>query len=175
MHEIAIVDLCRLRTGCAALVWVRWANRGVEQALGRPLVHRGNGGTSIDAEALTLVALAEQLELGMRSLGEDGPRYVVLDASARDVHIEVQRVEHESRVHLDIETDDQAAEVARLETATAEDAAQRAQTDAFRAVVYVENLFDAKYFANAYEKAFYSGVQVEPSYRSFGVSVGYKF
>ncbi|MBY8821434.1 TonB-dependent receptor [Sphingomonas colocasiae] len=49
------------------------------------------------------------------------------------------------------------------------------ETDAFRAVVYVENLFDAKYFANAYEKAFYSGVQVEPSYRSFGVSVGYKF
>ena len=53
--------------------------------------------------------------LGMRSLGEDGPLYVVLDASARDMHIEVQRVSHESRVHLDIETDDQAAEVARLE------------------------------------------------------------
>ena len=53
--------------------------------------------------------------LGMRSLGEDGPNYVVLDASARDLHIEVQRVSHESRLHLDIETDDQAAEVARLE------------------------------------------------------------
>lgn len=44
-----------------------------------------------------------------------------------------------------------------------------------RAVVYVENLFDEDYYANAYEKAFYSGVQVEPSYRTFGVSVGYKF
>jgi hypothetical protein len=31
------------------------------------------------------------------------------------LHIEVQRVSHESRVHLDIETDDIEAEVARLE------------------------------------------------------------
>lgn len=44
-----------------------------------------------------------------------------------------------------------------------------------RAVAYVQNLFDAHYYANAYEKAFYSGVQVEPSYRSFGVTLGYKF
>lgn len=32
-----------------------------------------------------------------------------------EVHIEVQRVPHESRVHLDIETDDLEAEVRRLE------------------------------------------------------------
>lgn len=44
-----------------------------------------------------------------------------------------------------------------------------------RAVVYVENLFDADYYANAYEKAFYSGVQVEPSFREFGASVSFKF
>jgi iron complex outermembrane receptor protein len=44
-----------------------------------------------------------------------------------------------------------------------------------RAVAYVQNLFDAHYYANAYEKAFYSGVQVEPSYRSFGVTLDYKF
>lgn len=49
------------------------------------------------------------------------------------------------------------------------------EDDRVRAVVFVENLFDADYYANAYEKAFYSGVQVEPSYRVFGVSVGYKF
>ncbi len=49
------------------------------------------------------------------------------------------------------------------------------ETDTIRAVVYVENLFDAKYFANAYEKAFYSGVQVEPSYRVIGGSIGFKF
>lgn len=53
--------------------------------------------------------------LGMRSAGDDGHGYAELDASARDIRIEVQRVKHESRLHLDIETDDQAAEVARLE------------------------------------------------------------
>ena len=49
------------------------------------------------------------------------------------------------------------------------------ENDRLRATVFVENLFKADYFANAYEKAFYSGVQVEPSYRVFGASVGYKF
>jgi iron complex outermembrane receptor protein len=49
------------------------------------------------------------------------------------------------------------------------------ETEKFRAVVFVENLFKEKYYANAYEKAFYSGVQVEPSFRQFGVNVGYKF
>lgn len=45
----------------------------------------------------------------------------------------------------------------------------------FRATVFVENLFNAKYYANTYEKAFYSGVAVEPSYRNFGATFGYKF
>lgn len=49
------------------------------------------------------------------------------------------------------------------------------ENEKFRAVAFVENLFKAHYYANAYEKAFYSGVQVEPSFRTFGVSVGYKF
>lgn len=40
-------------------------------------------------------------------------RYVTL--ASPDLHIEVQRVEHESRVHLDIESDDIEAEVRRLE------------------------------------------------------------
>jgi len=53
--------------------------------------------------------------LGMRARGDDGHGYAELDASARDMHVEVQRVSHPSRVHLDIETDDQAAEVTRLE------------------------------------------------------------
>ena len=53
--------------------------------------------------------------LGMKTAGDDGPGYAELDAGVRDLHIEVQNVKHESRVHLDIETDDQAAEVARLE------------------------------------------------------------
>ena len=53
--------------------------------------------------------------LGMKSLGADEALYVGLDAGARDLNIEVQRVAHESRVHLDIEADDVEAEAARLE------------------------------------------------------------
>lgn len=41
--------------------------------------------------------------------------------------------------------------------------------------VYAENLFDENYYSGAYEKAFYSGVQVEPSVRSFGVDFRYRF
>src|SRR5262249_7468922 len=38
-----------------------------------------------------------------------------LETAHAQPHIQVQRVRHESRVHLDIESDDVAAEVARLE------------------------------------------------------------
>lgn len=41
--------------------------------------------------------------------------YKLLETPGDEVHIEVQQVEHESRVHLDIETDNIEAEVARLE------------------------------------------------------------
>jgi predicted enzyme related to lactoylglutathione lyase len=41
-------------------------------------------------------------------------KYAVLGNTPADLHIEVQSVQHESRVHLDIETDDIEAEVARL-------------------------------------------------------------
>ncbi len=44
-----------------------------------------------------------------------------------------------------------------------------------RVIAYVQNLFKAHYYANVYEKAFYSGVQVEPSYREFGGTVTYRF
>jgi hypothetical protein len=53
--------------------------------------------------------------LGMRDLGEEGEVYKRLDATARDLVIEVQAVAHTSRVHLDVETDDIQAEVSRLE------------------------------------------------------------
>ncbi len=36
---------------------------------------------------------------------------------------------------------------------------------------FVENLLDKKYYTNAYEKAFVTGMFVEPSYRSFGIRV----
>jgi hypothetical protein len=41
--------------------------------------------------------------------------YRTLTAQPDEVDVQIQRVEHESRVHLDIETDDIPAEVARLE------------------------------------------------------------
>ena len=41
--------------------------------------------------------------------------YRMLETPPGELSVQVQRVEHESRVHLDIETDDIAAEVARLE------------------------------------------------------------
>ena len=41
--------------------------------------------------------------------------YVELETRPGDLHIEVQQVDHPSRVHLDIETDDIEAEVRRLE------------------------------------------------------------
>ena len=44
----------------------------IERSLGRVLVHRGNDGTRLDPDALRLVALAEQLELGLASLVRDG-------------------------------------------------------------------------------------------------------
>jgi DNA-binding transcriptional LysR family regulator len=40
----------------------------LEQALGRLLVHRGNAGATIDTEALGLIALGEQMEMGLEAL-----------------------------------------------------------------------------------------------------------
>lgn len=45
---------------------------------------------------------------------EEADRYVRLVDPDGRLHIEVQKVEHPSRVHLDIETDDIEAEVRRL-------------------------------------------------------------
>jgi hypothetical protein len=46
---------------------------------------------------------------------EGDDRYRTLQADAREALLMVQRVDHESRIHLDIESDDIEAEVARLE------------------------------------------------------------
>ncbi|QNK00708.1 VOC family protein [Dyella telluris] len=46
--------------------------------------------------------------------GTRGP-YRMLETPEGEPIVQIQRVEHESRVHLDIETDDIPAEVARLE------------------------------------------------------------
>lgn len=51
-----------------------------------------------------------------RPLSEPGEeKYRRLDTGPGGLHIEVQSVDHPSRVHLDIETDDIEAEVQRLE------------------------------------------------------------
>lgn len=56
------------------------------------------------------------LGMAVRALpGEEGEKYVRLVDPAERLHVEVQKVTHESRVHLDIETDDIEAEVARLQ------------------------------------------------------------
>ncbi len=41
----------------------------LERGVGRVLVHRGNDGTRLDPDALRLVALAEELEVGLAALG----------------------------------------------------------------------------------------------------------
>jgi predicted enzyme related to lactoylglutathione lyase len=56
--------------------------------------------------------------LGYRPHRVEAPEeagYVRLDTGAEHLHVEVQKVDHPSRVHLDIETDDIDAEVRRLE------------------------------------------------------------
>ena len=58
---------------------------------------------------------SKALGLDIADPDEDGlDRYAVLEKLRGDLHVEVQKVEHESRVHLDIESDDIEAEVARL-------------------------------------------------------------
>jgi predicted enzyme related to lactoylglutathione lyase len=53
-------------------------------------------------------------KVDMAHPGTRGP-YRMLETPPDEPIVQLQRVEHESRVHLDIETDDIPAEVARLE------------------------------------------------------------
>jgi predicted enzyme related to lactoylglutathione lyase len=85
-------------------------------------MHRSQlGGFIIDCQTDDLDAAAEfwSAALGLETKHFDNPaeaNYVGLDPRPEDLHIEVQKVDHPSRVHLDIETDDIEAEVKRLET-----------------------------------------------------------
>ncbi len=81
-------------------------------------MHRSRlAGFIIDCKTDDLDAAARfwSSALGMPDHGREGDTYDRLDASARDLAIEVQRVDHDSRLHLDIETDNLDAEVTRLE------------------------------------------------------------
>jgi len=70
-----------------------------------------------DTDDLPAAAAFWSAALGMRTqrLGAGEEKYVGLKGVTHGLHIEVQQVEHASRVHLDIEADDVDAEVARLE------------------------------------------------------------
>lgn len=67
----------------------------------------------IDAAA-TFWSGALGLQVGDKQVEGDASYVEFLDG-ASGLHIEVQKVQHPSRVHLDIETDELDAEVARLE------------------------------------------------------------
>lgn len=74
-------------------------------------------GFILDCQTDDLDAAAEfwSAALGYeRSDDEDG-KYVPLRTPKGDAYLEVQKVDHPSRVHLDIESDDVEAEVKRLE------------------------------------------------------------
>ena len=78
-------------------------------------------GFIIDCETSDLNAAAEfwSRALGMEAValpGAEGEKYVRLQDPHQALHVEVQKVDHPSRVHLDIETDDIEAEVKRLES-----------------------------------------------------------
>ena len=51
-----------------------------------------------------------------RHAGDDTAEYQNFGNTPGDLYIEVQKVDHPSRVHIDIETDDIEAEVKRLES-----------------------------------------------------------
>jgi predicted enzyme related to lactoylglutathione lyase len=84
-------------------------------------MHRSRlAGFIIDCQVDDLESAAEfwSRALGYRSKASQDPDdadYVLLDTAPDQPHVEVQRVSHPSRVHLDIEADDLEAEVERLE------------------------------------------------------------
>lgn len=84
-------------------------------------MHRSKlAGFIIDCDTDDLDAAADfwSAALGYPRKRNDDPAdaaYERLDTGPGGLHIEVQKVSHPSRVHLDIEADDIEAEVARLE------------------------------------------------------------
>jgi predicted enzyme related to lactoylglutathione lyase len=93
-------------------------------------MHRSKlGGFIIDCHGRDLPGAAAfwsgALGMPTRQLaGAEGDSYVRLVDSQHGLHVEVQQVDHPSRVHLDIEADDIEAEVRRLEALGARRIAQ---------------------------------------------------
>ena len=88
-------------------------------------MHRSQlGGFIIDCQTGDLPSAGEvwSYALGLptrASAQADDRGYVILGTKPNQPYIEVQRVDHPSRVHLDIETDNIEAEVTRLEKLSA--------------------------------------------------------
>jgi len=84
-------------------------------------VHRSRiNGILIDCNVEDIEAAARFWANALgRAIDPDHPgtrgNYVMLETPPDEISVQIQRVDHESRVHLDIETDDIPAEVARLE------------------------------------------------------------
>ena len=71
-----------------------------------------------NTDDLALAAEFWSKALGLKAESDPDPAegdYRYLETRPEEVHIEVQKVDHPSRVHLDIETDDIEAEVTHLE------------------------------------------------------------
>src|SRR5262245_61818544 len=99
---------------------LRCASAGAASSTGTHAMHKSRfAGLIVDCNTDNLAAAANfwSAALGMKIETEQSTpdQYLTLDGSRRDMHVEVQRVSHPSRVHLDIESDDIEAEVARLE------------------------------------------------------------
>ncbi len=83
-------------------------------------MHRSRlAGFIIDCQTADLETAAgfwsQALGLPLRGDASTDPGYRLLQNAPGDLHVEVQQVQHPSRVHLDIESDDVEAEALRLE------------------------------------------------------------
>jgi DNA-binding transcriptional LysR family regulator len=96
----------------------------LEASLGRTLVHRSSAGTSVEPDALELVSLAEQLELGLRAARRDegesalsGTVRVTMGEGfvrpATQVLSELRR--KHPMLHLEVVSETQLVDVARRE------------------------------------------------------------
>jgi hypothetical protein len=101
-----------------------------DDARSSPRTHHSRlAGFIIDCQTQDLAAAAKfwsaALRLDLRTLpAAEGEKYMRLVDPDQRLHIEVQTVDHPSRVHLDVESDDVEAEVARLEALGARRVAQ---------------------------------------------------
>jgi predicted enzyme related to lactoylglutathione lyase len=81
-------------------------------------MHRSQlGGFIIDCQTADLDGAARfwSTALGLPTRASPEAKYIGLETAPNGLAIEVQKVDHPGRVHLDIETDDVEAEATRLE------------------------------------------------------------